>query len=306
MHRHDGRTGWTGLDGASFLTTASAISGTPGSDTLTGGTGDETLYGGNGNDSLSGGFGLDTLYGGKGDDRAFGDDGDDLIYGGAGNDFILGDNLEGENGGTPASGNDRIYGGAGDDYIDGKLGDDTQFGGTGNDVLTTGGGNDLVYGGAGNDATRSGGGDDDYFGGAGNDTLADGLGADDFIGGSGADTFMYLREEDVDRDEGPIFQGYGVGNDRILDFDLAEGDRIVIDTYEANIVGFDDTGTDLIVTISDGETLRIEGFTGEDFAPGLRFDSAGSSDADIQAVVDAINAATLDQYGYNALEYIFA
>ncbi len=276
--------------------------------TLQGFGGNDKLFGGDGDDSLSGGDGRDSLYGGDGNDTAFGDDGNDVVYGGGGNDNLVGDSYIAEQtGGEPDVGNDTVYGGAGNDRLDGQLGDDDLYGGAGNDTFAGGNGADDIYGGGGDDRTFSSTGGDNYFGGAGNDRLADGFGADDFTGGSGADTFVYERVEDVDRDEGsPIVESYGTGNDRILDFDLSDGDTIIIDTYESEIVSFDDTGTDLIVAISDGETLTIRGFSGEDFAPGLRFDSAGSDPASIQAVVDEINAATQDAFGYSALSYVFA
>ncbi len=304
---------WTGLDALGFSALASVIAppstenfratldiirGTRGNDALGGGSGDETFYGGNGDDWLAGGAGHDSAYGGHGNDTVFGNEGDDLVFGGLGNDLLVGDSFfDFRNPDAIDRGTDTIYGGSGDDRIYGRLDNDLLFGGAGNDLFAGGTGNDTIYGGAGNDQTRPSNGDDAVFGGAGNDTLTDGLGADDFTGGAGADSFVYLISDDIDRDEGGPTAGYGVGNDRILDFSLAQHDTVVIDLQLANRVVISDIvddGTSTAFVLSYGEVITLTGFSGEDFAPGLRFDS-----------VEDINALSQLLYGYDAMLAFF-
>ncbi len=273
---------------------ADRFSGGSGSDTFDGGAGNDVLYGGGGADLLQGGNGTDTAYGGSGDDRLEGGDDTDALYGGGGNDLLIGDaffDLDPD--GDLDVGNDRLYGGAGNDVARGGLGDDKIYGGSGADDLVGDGGNDSLYGGRDSDRLDGRHGDDRLDGGSGNDLLTDGAGADTFIGGDGADTFVYLRTEDLGRDDGgPVFPGYGVGDDTILDFDLEERDVLEFSLYEDRITvtDVDDDGQDTVFTISDGETLTLRGFSGEDFEPGLRFDS----EADINALSQAL-------FGYDAI-----
>ena len=66
-----------------------ALIGTAASDSLKGEMGDDTLQGGAGNDDLNGGYGVDTLEGGEGDDVLDGGHGEDTLYGGDGNDILI-------------------------------------------------------------------------------------------------------------------------------------------------------------------------------------------------------------------------
>ncbi|MES2433629.1 MAG: calcium-binding protein [Pseudomonadota bacterium] len=300
---------WTGLDdvgfpalrngiGApdteNFRASLDVILGTRGNDGLGGSSADETFYGGNGDDWLAGAAGHDSVYGGHGNDTLFGNEGDDLVFGGLGNDLLVGDSFfDFRNPDAIDRGTDTIYGGSGDDRIYGRLDNDLLFGGAGHDFFAGGTGDDTIYGGAGNDQTRPSNGDDVVFGGAGNDTLTDGLGADDFTGGAGADTFVYLISDDVDRDEGGPTADYGVGNDRILDFNLAQHDSLVIDLQMGSRVVISDVaddGTNTAFVLSYGEVITLKGFSGEDFAHGLRFDSLAD-----------INALSQHLYGYDAV-----
>ncbi|MFN3361524.1 MAG: peptidylprolyl isomerase [Pseudanabaenaceae cyanobacterium] len=111
-------------------------------------------------------------------------------------------------------GNDLLLGEAGADYLRGGQGDDTIVGGEGNDILNGNKGNDSVEGGNGNDFVRGGQGNDTLLGGNGDDTLIGDLGFDILVGGAGKDTFV-LRADDSN-------------SDRIADFNLAQGDEIVI------------------------------------------------------------------------------
>lgn len=94
------------------------------------------VYGTPGSDSIAGGGNIpQTVYGGAGDDTINGTGVNDTIFGGSGNDTIKGNN-----------GDDVIYGGSGQDNIDGSNENDTIIGGLGADKLTGGNGNDVfVY-----------------------------------------------------------------------------------------------------------------------------------------------------------------
>lgn len=277
-----------------FRASLDVITGTRGNDALGGGSADETLYGGNGDDGLAGGAGDDSAYGGHGNDTVFGNEGDDLVFGGLGSDLLVGDSFfDFNNPDAMDRGTDTIYGGSGDDRIYGRLDNDLLFGGAGSDLFVGGTGNDTIYGGAGDDRTQVSNGDDDLFGGAGDDTLTDGLGADDFTGGAGADSFVYRIADDVDRDEGGPTADYGVGNDRILDFALAHRDTVVIDLQMGSRVVISDVvddGSSTAFVLSYGEVTTLTGFSGEDFVPGLRFDS-----------LEDINAVSQLLYGYDAV-----
>ena len=78
-------------------------------------------------------------------------------------------------------------------------------GNSGNNALSGLQGNDKLYGAGGNDALN---------GGFGNDQLTGGKGADALTGGIGADVFIF---------------GIAEGVDRVVDFNLAEGDRLRLD-----------------------------------------------------------------------------
>ena len=100
--------------------------------------------------------------------------------------------------------NDLLRASSGDDLLDGSYGDDQLEGGVGNDILNGGVGNDILNGGSG---------DDILLGGS--------IGSDRMTGGSGVDTFLLLA--------------YGE-TARISDFNVVEGDRIVItDLYDYEI-----------------------------------------------------------------------
>ena len=83
---------------------------------------------------------------------------------------------------------------------------------------------DDLFGGLGNDSLDGLQGNDRLFGESGNDTLRGGLGDDNLMGGSGADIFI-LDSSFID----PV--GNDDDNDRVLDFDQAEGDRINVSEF---------------------------------------------------------------------------
>jgi Ca2+-binding RTX toxin-like protein len=200
-----------------------------GDDAVTGSTFAETISGGAGNDQILGGGGGDSIHGGAGDDQ---------IIGGFGSNFLRGDD-----------GADRVIGGGDSDNINGNSGTDTIFGGAGNDVVRGGADGDLVNGNTGadtvsgdlgDDTVHGGKGDDVILGGAGNDYLAGDLGDDTITGGAGADTFVTF--------------GAG-GHDRVLDFNAAEGDRVVLDHVGGYTVG--QNGADVVIQMDGGGEMVL-------------------------------------------------
>jgi Ca2+-binding RTX toxin-like protein len=113
-------SGMTSSTGAIIIngnasTTASAITGGAGNDSLIGGTRADTISGGAGNDSISGAAGADVITGGDGIDTIVGGAGIDNLSGGAGNDiFSLGTTATDFTGATTA---ETVDGGEGSDSI---------------------------------------------------------------------------------------------------------------------------------------------------------------------------------------------
>lgn len=211
--------------GSSRLTTTLVLTGQVqgdvvlgrGSDALTiaGGTVAGTVSAGAGHDRIVTAVGVVALPGG--------------LDGAAGNDTL--------NGSMQA---DRLRGGTGDDVVTGAQGDDTMIGGLGNDTLhgddpddspATGAGRDRMFAGIGQDQLYGGARGDRMLGGEDNDTLDGGTGNDTLLGGSGADVFVFRREYlwASDAIGNPLLVESG-GQDRIVDFNAAEGDRLLLHT----------------------------------------------------------------------------
>ena len=142
----------------------------------------------------------------------------------------------------------RVFGGAGDDVIQTGHGDDVIRGGAGDDAIFAGDGRfDVVTGGAGDDAIDGGAGFDFIVGGPGDDLIFAGAGFDVSVGGAGADTFFFGPTSDVDL---------------ILDFSIADGDRIDLSLFDfadgaAAYEAGSDVGGDAIWELGDGDTLRL-------------------------------------------------
>ena len=176
-------------------------------DTLSGAAGPNTIYGGLGNDIISDPGGANYLRG---------DDGDDVISGGSGFDDINGN-----------MGNDTAHGNGGDDWVVGGKDNDLLFGDAGSDIVWGNLGNDTLDGGDANDQVRGGQGDDSIAGGAGDDYISGDRGNDTVSGGAGADLFHSFDQ---------------AGIDRVIDFNVGEGDRVMLDpgtTYSVSQVGAD-------------------------------------------------------------------
>jgi Ca2+-binding RTX toxin-like protein len=194
-----------------------------------------------GNDLLVGGGGMSSLFGGDGNDTVQagsaaqsylrGDNGDDSLSGGVGFDDINGN-----------QGNDTVHGNGGDDYSVGGKGDDLLFGDAGDDIVWGNLGNDTCNGGDGNDQVRGGQGDDSLSGGAGNDFISGDRGNDTESGGAGADIFHTSS---------------GAGIDRVLDFNLSEGDRVQLDP--GTVFSVSQVGADTVINMGNGDQMILVG-----------------------------------------------
>lgn len=201
-----------------------------GSDTITGNALDNRLMGNAGADRIFGGAGNDTIDGGAGGGSYLrGDDGNDSIVGGDGFDDINGN--AGADTASGGRGNDWVVGGKDDDRLFGDEGDDLVYGNLGNDTLEGGAGNDIVRGGQGDDTLSGGAGDDFVSGDRGNDTM---------VGGAGADIFNSSLE---------------AGMDRVLDFNQAEGDRVMLAPGTPYSVA--QVGEDTVITLGSSGVDKV-------------------------------------------------
>ncbi len=124
-----------------------------------------------------------------------------------------------------------VTGGAGSDYLKGSDRGEFILGRAGNDTIEAGGGDDIIRGGAGDDQVDGGDGDDWISGDRGDDILR---------GGAGADIFVTRA---------------GVGHDRVLDFSVAERDRVIVEpgsTYEVR-----QEGADTVIATEGGELVLV-------------------------------------------------
>jgi Ca2+-binding RTX toxin-like protein len=104
---------------------------------------------------------------------------------------------------------------------------------------------DQLYGGDGDDIVRGGQDNDSLMGDSGDDWMSGDRGADTISGGSGADTFQTF---------------VGAGIDRILDFDAAEGDRIIFETPGVAYTTRQE-GADTVVDLGGGDQVILVGVT---------------------------------------------
>lgn len=203
----------------------------------------------------------------RGDDAISGTDADDGVNGGMGDDNIKA--LDGDDVVQGGYGNDKLDGGKGNDIIDGGHGEDKMIGGRGNDLLISRADGREPY--VTYDPNRDEG---DPDGDLTNGKLypKQPLPADDvLIGGKGADIFYFqtlinAKERFIKkhtRDDGTI-NWHGVagenddihdhwvdelGNDVVMDFSKAEGDRILIEGHTTQIaeVTYGDANKDGVV-----------------------------------------------------------
>lgn len=193
-----------------------------GGDSIAGGAGADTLQGYAGNDTISGGGGTNYLRGDEGDDSITGGAGFDDINGNMGNDTCV-----------SGGGDDWVVGGRDNDSLTGSDGANLVYGNLGADTCDGGAGSDIVRGGQENDVVRGGAGDDYVSGDKGDDTMS---------GGSGADQFHSFGD---------------AGLDRVLDFNLAEGDRVRLDPGTTYTVL--QSGADTIINMGGGGQMVLVG-----------------------------------------------
>jgi Ca2+-binding RTX toxin-like protein len=161
--------------------------------------------------------------------------------------------------GDANSGKDVIYDTPQDDTVIGLDGDDELYASEGNDTLIGGADDDILVGGSGNDI---------LFGGEGDD---------DLTGGEGADTFVWNQGD--------------IGNDSVVDFSLAESDRLnIADLLSDENVTADTvheyvhagtSGNDLVLTIDPAGDVQ----SGGDYQITL----VGAADLESQSLVDLLN-----------------
>jgi serralysin len=200
-----------------------------GADTMMGAGGGDVLDGGDGDDDVFGGPGADTVVDPGGANYLRGDDGDDFVLGGADFDDINGN-----------MGNDTVQGGPADDWVVGGKDNDRVFGDDGSDLVYGNLGDDTCEGGAGADTLRGGQSNDSLSGGAGNDFVSGDRGDDTMTGGAGADLFHSSGD---------------AGVDRVLDFSVAEGDRVILDAGTTFTVS--QVGADTVVQLSAGQVVLV-------------------------------------------------
>lgn len=240
---------WVAAD-ATVLALTTVLSG---DDKIFGSDKADVLRGYGGNDLMGSGAGADTVFGGLGDDTMLSGeilDASTYLRGEEGNDSITGglafDDINGN------QGDDTCYGGDGDDWVVGGQGNDLLFGDYPElrssysshfaDVVYGNMGNDTCLGGVGSDTVRGGQGNDSVSGGGGNDWLSGDRGDDTISGGSGADVFY-------------TFAGSGI--DRVVDFNLDDGDRIQLDRGQAYTLK--QVGNDAVVDLGGGDQMILVG-----------------------------------------------
>jgi serralysin len=215
-----------------------------GNDTINGNALDNDIDGGAGFDSVFAGAGNDTIDGGTGTSYLRGEDGNDSIVGGA-----IFDDIQGN------TGNDTERGGDGDDYVVGGKDNDVLFGENGLDLVYGNIGADTADGGAGNDIVRGGQDNDSISGGAGADFMSGDRGADTVSGGVGADIFHISTD---------------AGSDQVLDFNLAEGDRVHLDPGATFSVA--QVGADTVITLAaSSDQMILVGVQMSSLTPGWIF-----------------------------------
>ncbi len=168
---------------------------------------------------------------------------------GDGADYLRGD-----------EGNDRIFGGVAFDDINGNMGDDTASGGLGADWVVGGKDQDLLFGDEGGDLVYGNLGDDTCDGGAGADIIRGGQGQDSLTGGAGDDFLSGDRGDDtVAGGAGAdIFHGsQDAGLDRVVDFRVADGDRVVLDAGTTYITR--QAGADTVIDMGGANQMVLVG-----------------------------------------------
>ncbi|CAN7223459.1 Ig-like domain-containing protein [Phenylobacterium sp. LjRoot225] len=227
-------TGTTDSNSYAIDTTTPPPTDLPGSglaDVVVGNDLDNTVAAGAGDDTASGGLGSDSIAGDDGDDVLQGNAGNDDVFGGIGADVVRG-----------GQGSDHVQGNTGADNVFGDKGADTVHGGQADDIVQGGEDDDYVAGDLGDDIVRGGQGNDQVLGGAGDDFVSGDRGADTVTGGLGADLFHTFG---------------GAGLDYVVDFNLAEGDRVILDAGTTYTLA--QVGSDTVVNMDGGGQMVLAG-----------------------------------------------
>jgi len=266
------------------------IQGTSSGDVIDGLAGDDEIYGLDGNDELIGGAGIDSLYGGEGDDTLYGGQGVDNLYGGRGqNTYVFGTNDYSDTIYSDVVGSDDTL------KIIGSLPEDVSFAASGNDLRVTNQygrsitvanffnlnleektsisilfdhnnfllsdsdiryalvngttQDDVITGTTGDDVISGYGGGDILSGGLGNDTLDGGIGNDQLIGNEGDDTFIFSKGSGHDVIRATVDNGNDIDS---IQF------SVDIEPNDLSITRIN--YSDILVTLSIGDTLTIENF----------------------------------------------
>ena len=239
------------------------VKGTHFTDVINAGTGNDTLDGGKGADQYIYRLGdgndviRDFSYGNENDTLAFADvNVDDVIFGvNAGYDLVV-TLTNGETITITDHFDGTFYSGVSSSRYDMErivFADGTEL--DQSDILTktivdnvqaqVSDGDDVIAGTHFAEVIDAGAGDDSVSAGDRNDRITGGLGHDTLDGGEGTDTYFY---------------SLGDGNDIIKDFSYSssEHDRLVLSDIRADEVSFaQNAGQDLVITLSNGETITI-------------------------------------------------
>jgi Ca2+-binding RTX toxin-like protein len=228
------------------------ITGGPNADVLRGFAGSDLMQGSGGDNRLFGGEGNDIIYGYAPQGVTFGEPGTNYLRGDEGDDVIIGGGLFDDINGN--MGNDTAVGGRGDDWVVGGRDNDNLWGEAGNDLVYGNLGNDTCDGGDGNDIVRGGQGDDVVTAGAGADFVSGDLGSDTLSGGAGADIFNTFAE---------------TGLDRVLDFSIADGDRVQV--APGTTFTLAQVGADTVISMTGGGQMILVGVTASSLPTGWIF-----------------------------------
>ena len=184
---------------------------------------------------------------------------------------------------------ENAYGHNGDDFLDASgLTTATRLDGKGgNDTLLGGSGNDRLYGRAGDDGLNGGIGNDRLYGHAGDDSLVGGEGNDRLYGGGDSDSFEFSLSFNFGGT-----QVTGQGADRIFDFSIAEGDRLVFTDVVDIDSDLDADIDDLLALESDGR-LQVSESGGRvvlDFNGGGSIKLDGMATGSVDSLQDLIDS----------------
>jgi serralysin len=149
---------------------------------------------------------------------------------------------------------ENAIGGSGADSITGNALANSLQGSGGNDTIMAGSGNDSVSDTSGQNYLRGEDGDDVINGGSGFDDANGNMGNDTVTGGAGADLFHGSQD---------------AGIDKVMDFSLAEGDRVQLDpgtTYTLSQVG-----ADTVLDMGAGNQMILVGVSMASLTPGSIF-----------------------------------